>query len=192
MLLKPKWFLSIVIILLLISGCQSLPSKSDSCRQFKDSPGTSFQFNGKMAVSDGAEGGSGRLTWQQQSNFVETLFKGPMSQGSWLLTETESEAIMLVDNRETYTANKAEQLVSDFIGWSVPWQALKSWIKGRPLQSNRAEVQFAANGKTIYEQGWQINYDQYRSYPDACLPHSITASKDSYRIKLIISSWQWL
>ncbi len=143
-----------------------------------------------MAVSDGTEGGSGRLTWQQSSDQIETLFKGPMSQGSWLLTESRDGATMLVDGKDTYVSDQAEQLVSDFIGWSVPWQALKSWIKGKPLQANHSEVQLTVNGKTLYEQGWQIIYDQYQSYPQACLPHKITASKDNYRIKLIISQWQ--
>lgn len=191
MFLRPQRFLFILpILFFLLSGCKSLPSKNDSCRQFKDSPGANFQFSGKMAVSDGTEGGSGRLTWRQDKDHIETLFKGPMSQGSWLLTETATGAMMLVDNKETYKADQAEQLVSDFIGWPVPWQALKSWIKGQPLQANRSEVQLATSGKTIYEQGWQISYDQYQSYLQACLPHKIIASKDNYRIKLIISHWQ--
>lgn len=176
--------------LLIVSGCQSIPKHHSSCLQKANVNLNDFEISGKLALSDGQEGGSGRFIWRQQGAWVSTQFKAPMGQGSWLIEETSDGATLIINNEDPYYAHYAETLIADAVGWAVPWQALKQWFRVRPLNLDQADVQFNQTSQTIAEQGWTIVYDRFDDGPRGCLPHRIMASKPPYSIRLVIRQWQ--
>lgn len=181
----------VMICLVLLVGCQSLPqSKYDRCSQFDQVNLTDFELSGKLALSDGQEGGSGRFTWRQKGSMVLAQFKAPMGQGDWLIEETDHGASLIFNNEPPYLAQHAETLIEEVVGWSVPWQALKEWLIVRPVDKNQADIKQTHSTKTITEQGWTIVYDRFKKYPDGCLPHRIMASNPPYSIRLVVRTWQ--
>lgn len=181
-----------VICLGLLAGCQSLPKHHDTdCRQVGTLNGVNFELSGKLALSDGVEGGSGRLIWKQYDNKVHASFKAPLGQGNWTIEEQANNASLVVNSETPYYAQQAETLIEEAVGWSVPWQALKKWLLAQPVDADQAEIKNTATSKTINEQGWTLVYDRFQSYPQGCLPHRIMASKAPYSIRLVVRDWQW-
>jgi outer membrane lipoprotein LolB len=180
-----------IFCLVLLVGCQSIPqSKQGRCSQVDQVNLTDFELSGKLALSDGQEGGSGRFTWRQHNLQVEAQFKAPLGQGDWLIEETDHGASLIVNNEPPYYAQHAESLIEEVVGWSVPWQALKEWLMVRPVDENQANIEQTLTSKTITEQGWTIVYDRFQNYPGGCLPHRIMASNPPYSIRLVVRTWQ--
>jgi outer membrane lipoprotein LolB len=179
------------ICLSLLVGCQSIPKHhGDGCTQVGNINLVNFELSGKLALSDGQEGGSGRLNWRQQNSQVAAQFKAPLGQGDWLIEETDQGASLIINNESPYYAPHAETLIEEAVGWSVPWQALKKWLQAQPVDENQANVKRTQTSKTITEQGWTIVYDRFQKYPDGCLPHRIMAKKPPYSIRLVVRTWQ--
>ena len=47
-----------------------------------------WSFNGKMAIKDNNNNGSGRVSWSHTKETTHVVFKAPLGQGNWKLTET--------------------------------------------------------------------------------------------------------
>jgi len=179
------------ICLSLLVGCQSIPKhRDDHCAPAGNIILTDFELSGKLALSDGQEGGSGRFTWRQQNSEVSAQFKAPLGQGNWLIEETDQGATLVVDNEAPYFARHAGTLIEEVVGWSVPWQALKKWLLLQPVDKNQAGIKRTQTSITITEQDWTIVYDRFQSYSGGCLPHRIMAKKPPYSIRLVIRTWQ--
>ncbi len=177
---------------ILVSACRSIPKKTDNACDLNQAVRLSdFKLSGKLALSDGQEGGSGRLRWQQQNNHVLAQFKAPMGQGDWLIEESDRGGRLVVNNEPPLFEADAALLVADAVGWSVPWHALKKWLLAQPLNQNQATISYTNTTKTIQEQGWTLVYDRFQAYPVGCLPHRIMASKSPYSLRLVIREWQW-
>ncbi|MCX7544459.1 lipoprotein insertase outer membrane protein LolB [Marinicella gelatinilytica] len=183
--------LIVVCCVVLLSGCQNFAKKPSNCDMAGDFDFQNFQLTGKLALSDGQEGGSGQFKWHHLKSATTAQFKAPMGQGDWYIEETLDGATMIVNNEDSYHASSATTLIEDAVGWPVPWEALKKWLVARPLNQEQAVIHTTENSKTISEQGWDIVYDRFQEYPKACLPHRIMASKPPYSIRLVIRDWQW-
>lgn len=178
--------------LFILAGCQSLPkNQSAQCLNPGPGQGDDFMLSGKLALSDGTEGGSGRFSWHQQGSLVKAQFKAPMGQGDWLLEETASGARLVINDEPPYYAPRAETLIAEAVGWPVPWAALKQWIIAQPVDPGQAVIRQHEGTKTLAEMGWTIVYDRFRSDSRGCVPHRIMASKPPHSIRMVIREWQW-
>jgi outer membrane lipoprotein LolB len=185
----------LIVALFLLQACQQ-PSrvKPLAPSQLMDlSQLNSYQFNGKMSFSDGQDGGSGSVHWQNIDGLVSARLKAPLGSKSWQITEQQMGAELLA-NGTTVVADSAQYLISDQLGWQVPWQQLKSWVIGVPYQKSRAQVVWQTDGFVVVEDGWRIEYSRLNSYPASSafqLPHKMIARKNNHSIKLSIKQWAW-
>lgn len=183
---------STLACLVLLVACQSIPKQTDvACDLTRPVHLSDFNLSGKLAISDGAEGGSGRLNWQQLDNHVLAEFKAPLGQGDWLIEESEQGARMVINGEPPYYDSDAADLVAEAVGWSVPWHALKHWLLGQPMNQNQAVIQYTKTTKTIKEQGWTLVYDRFQASSFGCLPHRMMASQSPYSLRLVVRQWQW-
>ncbi len=152
---------------------------------------SAYEFRGKMSFSDGTEGGSGHVHWQKSTQEIQVVLKAPLSKKSWTLTETSHQASIKTSNGQRFISTSAADLLSNQIGWQVPWEALQSWVIGQPNQSGTLEWHDDHKGYTVTDQGWVIQYSKLENYEKGVLPHKVIARKNPYSIKLSIKSWQW-
>ena len=184
-------YCAVIMILAFLAGCQSLSKQHDGhCSQLSRINSDNFELFGKLALSDGQEGGSGRLSWRQHNTQVTAQFKAPLGQGDWLIEESDHGARLVINNEAPYYADHAETLIEEAVGWPVPWHELKRWIVAQPVNRNQAEITRNQTSKTIVEQGWTIVYDRFQDDEQGCFPHRIMASKSPYSIRLIVRQWQ--
>lgn len=81
------------------------------------------------------------------------------------------------------------EAIEQEVGYYVPLEQLRSWIKGEVWPNSDAKIGSAAGDKSrivsIIQDGWQIDYSNFQQG----LARRITAKKDAYIITLAITSW---
>ncbi len=187
---------ALVLIILLLQACQHLRSTKRTIVPYQMidlNTVDSYEFNGKMSFSDGNDGGSGTIQWRNNQGLISARLKGPLGSKSWTISELEHGA-ELVRNEGTLYAESAKELISNELGWEVPWERLKSWIFGQAFNKAASQISWEEGGYTLVENGWYIKYSRVKAYPNdssSKLPHKMIARKGNYSIKLSLKSWIW-
>lgn len=182
----------ILLLLLLLAACQPRSIKPNAVDAWVPLDVTvDYQIMGKMSFSDGQDGGSGRLNWQQQQGFVSAQLKAPLGVKSWQIIESPGGAKLTgADGHDSY-AESATTLISQQLGWAVPWVPLKSWVIGQAFDSSKQLIQKASGDFVLSEQGWEITYSRFQSFEAGILPMRMTARKNNFTIKIAVNAWNW-
>lgn len=183
----------LIYIILLLSACgQRNHIKPHQSLSIADLSALNlYQLFGKMSFSDGQDGGSGTIKWQQMEDGITATLKAPLGSKSWQIIESKSGAKLVTHQGEEYFGDSTGVLLSHQLGWQVPWQQLTDWVKGQPHDSSTAKITWQDDTYTLTEGDWQIVYSKLKQYPGGLLPHKMIARNDSYSIKLMVKQWSW-
>ncbi|MGJ8662969.1 MAG: lipoprotein insertase outer membrane protein LolB [Marinicella sp.] len=182
----------LIIICLSVSCSQRKNIKQHGAIELADlSNHTNFQLTGKMSFSDGQEGGSGRVNWIQNNGLINATLKAPLGSKSWHIIESETQAKLITEQGDVIYGDTTDVILSDQLGWQVPWQQLKTWVQGKPHDDELAKIIWSDDAYTLSEGGWQIEYSKLKQYPVGVLPHKMMARNNDYSIKLVVKQWSW-
>ena len=123
----------------------------------------SWSLEGRLAINDGEDGGSGRLQWLQDTDRARMDFHGALGRGAWRLTADANGAELQFADGESYRARTVDALVREQVGWPVPVEPLAWWVRGLaapgPVEKRRLEV----DGTLGYlsQGGWEIEFSRY-------------------------------
>ena len=174
------------LIIFMLSACQH-NKKPIASSDWKT--GKSWSFSGKMAINDGQNSGSGRISWETYNNTTHAEFKAPLGQGSWTITENANTAKLVSSKNGKTIADNASDLISNELGWHFPWKSLKYWVRG--YQTGQALTPYNTLPESFSDNGWKITFQKWTKTAKGMLPKKIKASKDNYSVKLIIYSWDF-
>jgi len=191
--------LSLLIIFLFLAGCVTLPS-SDKARnifmpwdkrknqleQIKN-----WQLRGLVGVTIKKKSESVYINWQQkQGNYTVNLF-GPLNFGAVVLHGAAHKVTLQTADGNIFTANSAEELLTQVFGWCLPISNLKYWIFGLSVPYVSAQKTFDKYNhlQSLKQQGWQVEYLLYTAVNGIDLPSKIIIRKEDLRVKFIISKW---
>jgi len=149
---------------------------------------SSWSFNGKMAINDGHNSGSGRINWQVTSTGTNAQFNAALGQGNWSIFAEKDQARLTSSRNGDQFAKKAETLIFNELGWHFPWDNLQYWLRGYKLNDNLQA--HSITPELLLDDGWKITYQKWVETAVGLLPKKIKASKDSYSVKLIIYAWE--
>lgn len=157
-------------------------------------------FSGRVALSKGREGGSGRLEWHQRGDAYRVVLSAPVTRQSWSLTGGPAGA--RIDGLDGGPREGADAglLLWEATGFEIPVMALAAWAAGTradPARFGEASVAFDAAGRLVRlrQDGWTIDYVAWQPEdPDAAadapaLPLRIEARRDDARVRLIVDAW---
>ena len=155
-----------------------------------------WDLAGRIAVSNGERGGSGRIDWQQRAGGYTIALSAPVTRQSWQLTGNDRGARLDgIAGGPREDAN-VEQLLLTATGWTIPVRALQDWVRGVGAQAPEygpARVVYGAGGVpvTLEQAGWAIEFEEWHAAgPDRPqLPRRIVARNGNASVKLIIDSW---
>ena len=145
-----------------------------------------WRLEGRLAVSDGRDSGSGSVTWEQDGAYYTIQLRAPVSGQSWRLSG-DAELCTLEGLRPyPLTADSPEQLLERELGWHLPVAPLRDWLQGRPMDADTA-IEHDAEGRVtgFEEQGWTSTFRDFRDGR----PTRISARKPPYQVRLAIKSW---
>lgn len=152
-----------------------------------------WSLAGRVAISNGRKGGSGRIDWQQQGDAYTVSLSAPVTRQSWRLSGGPQGARLEGIEGGPREGADAAQLLREATGWEIPVAALGAWVRGVSAQDlPQASMQFDAAGRLNHMEqgGWAIDY----RWPEAAattptLPQRVDAVKGEAKVKLVVDEW---
>ncbi len=176
-----------------VAGCATVRSPGPA-------PG-GFELRGKMGIVRGDESYSARFLWRQDGSDFSIDLWGPLGQGRVLLTGRRDFLELRDGDGTVVSSGTPESVMQRHLGWSLPLAVLPEWVRGRPAPSPAASAltwDTAGQLSGFTQLGWQVELARYAQHSDSggaggsplLLPHRVTASQGSYRVRLAVSDWR--
>ena len=200
----------LLLMSLLLAGCQTLtrvqPSDaavtvpSDAARAAEQLRRAQVQsvavwgFTGRVAVSQGKDGGSGRLEWRQDGQGYQVRLSAPVTRQGWELSVDEASARAQLEGLPggPRIGADARVLVAEATGWDLPVHTLGDWVRGLVGPAARLLAEDTQGRPLRAEQnGWQVDFTQWYDGGEGhpVLPRRIDASRGSSRVRLLVDEW---
>lgn len=211
--MNARLLLAAVAAAALLTACvsrplrQSLPPAQSAAAEalqvaretaLRQRPGWSLQ--GRIAVSNGHKGGSGRIDWSQDGRRYDVSLSAPITRQSWRLVGGAASARLEGLDGGAREGADAETLLREATGWEIPVTALADWVRGlRADDAGIASARYGLDGRllTLEQAGWTIDYRWPVADPaDAplvgappVLPVRLDARRGDASVRLIVDQW---
>jgi len=186
---------------LVYSGCSPVP------RRIEETPAYTLAYDlrlkhlrlldhwaldGRLAISDGKEGGSGSFSWAQDDRMTRISFRGTLGKGAWQLRSDASGARLELASGEVHYAPSIAELVRKQVGWKVPVNALSWWIKGLadPKDWETRTLDEEGRLRSLRQFGWEVDFANYGEPDNFWLPAKLVARRGDYSVKMVVRNWR--
>lgn len=158
-------------------------------------------FNGRVALSNGSDGGSGRLEWWQSGGEYRVMLRAPVTRQGWSLAAGPDGARIDGLDGGPLQGPDAMLLLYEATGMQVPVGAMAAWAaatRADPAQFGPAQMEFSAEGRLVRlrQGGWTIDYVRWQPVqadgPEAAaaaLPARVDAVRGEARVRLMVDEW---
>jgi len=159
-----------------------------------------WELRGRLAVRADERGGQASLTWKRDAAQHSISLNGPLGRGVVRVTQDETGAQLQDAEQRVFHAANAEALLYRYTGWRLPLANLNYWVRGVPVPDLPAmrELDDAGRLKTLRQQGWEVQYQEYVRFEGYELPNRLTltytpdqASLElpAMEVRLVIDRW---
>ena len=178
-----------------LAACATLPDQSNPSAPLASRPLVlNFTAAGRVAArvtGDTKRGFSGGFAWTHKpgGDIVELLT--PLGQIAARVSMTTAGAeIELPDGRRMATSDP-DRFLADTLGVALPVAALSYWLQAVPvaLTPFRAEADAMGRLATLWQNGWQIQFNAYADETRNANPTRIQLSQGDIEVRMIISVW---
>lgn len=168
-------------------------SASQDAREAALAPRTHWRIEARISVSDGRDGGSGDLIWQQNGENYSFTVRAPVTGKTWKLSGDARQAQLEGVEEQPVRGSDPERLLRERLGWDVPLAALGSWVRGLRAPGPRADVQYDAQNlpAVLVQDGWKIEYRGWFDDSQPQMPRKLFADRGSARVRMAIDSWSF-
>lgn len=181
-----KVFSGIVGACAVVSGCTSLPPAAPL------GP-AQFTVQGRMGVSTGAETFSSSFHWVQAHDRFQIELWGPLGQGRTRMVGSEQDVTVYAPDGEVYLEPDSATAMRRWLGFSVPIDALRSWIQGRQAPGYPADEAIRdeeGDLRNLRQLGWVLVFSDYGlAEPTHRVPGRIRASQAGVKVTLVPKDW---
>ncbi len=185
-----------------LSACSAVQptdaEKSARYRLYEDRASTlskleSWTLEGRLAVSNEKDGGSGHFIWKKSEDFDQMDFHGALGRGAWRLQADADSAVLELSDGSLHRADTIEELVSRELGWEVPVQSLSWWVRGLAAPGDAGQSVLDEQGRLseLQQREWRVKFDRYREVRSMQLPIKMTARQLNKTVKLVIREWNF-
>ena len=107
------------------------------------------------------------------------------------LTGTPQQITVATAKQGSFQSDNPQALFERTFGWSIPVATLPYWVKGVPAPELPKQLELTPEGQLgqLQQAGWHVSFDQYQSVGRYRLPRKLTLTRDTTRLRLIISRW---
>jgi outer membrane lipoprotein LolB len=196
-------FVAGLSLCLVLSACvaprtrEALPADPVQARANDAQRGALAEWNlsGRIAVSTGDRGGSGRIDWRQEARGYTISLSAPVTRQSWQLSGNDRGARLEGIAGGPREDTDVEQLLLSATGWNIPVRALQDWVRGIPAPAEEfgleKRVYSGSLPASIEQAGWTIEYQEW--HPAGAdgpqLPRRIVARRGDASVKLVVDEW---
>jgi outer membrane lipoprotein LolB len=161
-------------------------------RESRLAPRAQWSLNARIGISNGNDGGSGDLVWRQDGdNYTFTL--QAVNGRVWKLSGDAHSATLEGVDAQPDVDTDPQRLLHDRLGWDVPLNGLRAWIRGLRAATAHADVIYDAENlpAVITQLGWKVEYRDWFGDRDPALPRKVFASRGNARVRVAIQSWNF-
>jgi outer membrane lipoprotein LolB len=195
-----RWFLiGRFLALLMLSGCAVLPQPKPSSsvpsvelRSVQVLNHSNWQFKGRIAVKGGGNNGSGRINWEQQGDHFSIRVIAPVTGKTWMLSGDDKRSHLEGGDHGSVWGDDAEVLLQNEVGWAIPLQQVRDWVRGIPSSPDHAQYVLNPQGQInwLNEKGWRIEYQAWALEKSGFwMPRRMVASRSPHEIRLAVDRW---
>jgi outer membrane lipoprotein LolB len=151
-----------------------------------------WRLEGRVALTNGKRGGTGRLEWTQRGPAFEVVLSAPVTRQGWRLAGDRGQARLEGLEGGTRHGPDAAALLREATGWEIPVEALSRWVRGARAPGGGARLAFSADGRLarLEQDGWTLDYADWRPQAGGLeLPMRVTASREPARVRLVVDAW---
>ncbi|MFT5226101.1 MAG: outer membrane lipoprotein LolB [Polaribacter sp.] len=138
------------------------------------------------------------INWSRQQDRFSMVIEAPFGQGvirieSNLSPDKNRQFKLTLADGEFRLGATPEALLVSLLGWSIPVNGLKSWVKGLPQPDVESSYEIYGSGrlKSLRQNGWLVNYLAY--FPEEKqpqqLPKQLFLKHENIEIKIVIERW---
>lgn len=152
---------------------------------------TQWQLDGRIALRRSDEGWHADLHWQQRDEKFEVRLSGPLGQGGAHLQGDETGVALTLSDRSTYHAADPEELMRQRLGWAVPVQGLRYWVRGLPVPGIAETHRLDERGRLreLAQDGWHVRFARYDESAAVALPARLELTRGDLHVKLVVERW---
>lgn len=184
-------------LLLVLAACAPMPARqvpdaallaAQAGREAALAAEPAWSVSGRIAVSAGRDGGSGRIDWNQDGADFDIRLSAPVSRQSWRLLRAAGQTRLEGLPDGPREARDAEALLWRETGWRIPIDALAAWVRGARA-AGPARIEFRPDGlpASLTQSGWQV---EYRDFDPEGRPRRIFARTKDASVRLVIDGWR--
>lgn len=155
-----------------------------------------WSFQGRVAISKGSNGGSGRIDWQQDGAKYRVQLSAPVTRQSWVLTGDTASGAGRLEGLDggPRSGPDAEQVLLEATGWTIPVNQMPDWVRALRIVdagAERADLDAAGRPRTVQQDGWTIDFLAWApagaGQPE--LPQRIEARNGEAKVRLLVDQW---
>ena len=155
-----------------------------------------WSFQGRVAISRGGSGGSGRVDWQQHGRDYAIQLSAPVTRQSWRLSGEGATGRALLEGVEggPRAGDDPQQLLREATGWDIPVEGMPAWVRGL-VDEGQAGVSLDAQARpsAMDQQDWRIEYLDWFAPEQGrpALPRRVEARNGQAKVRLIVDHWDF-
>lgn len=173
------------------------PSSPDAGRALYDAHAarvmnlSAWNLTGRVSVTSEQESWQATLHWRQSLAQFDVLLQGPLGQGSMRLRSAQGYVAMESSDGQRLTDVSAAQLIRQRVGWSLPVEELRYWVRGVAAPDSEAVMEWDATGQVLrlQQNGWDVRYKSYVAADGVMMPAKLSLAQAPWLVKLVVDVW---
>ena len=196
---------SLVLAMVVLFGCATAPPREapaavdpahaqarQQARQEQLQAIPDWSMQGRIALSVGDRGGSGRLDWQQHGPAFKVSLAAPVTRQGWSLAGRPGGARLDGLEGGSRSGEDAAALLLEATGWPIPVGRMADWVRGVAAAGDA--VEFGADGRLrrLVAAGWTVDYQEWQAMagPWPEMPRRLQAVRGEARVRLVVDGWE--
>jgi outer membrane lipoprotein LolB len=182
---------------LLCAGCATLPHPAAAPASWEQRLPTlqriaDFELAGRVAFSDGKQGFSAGVRWQQRHDTATLDLTAPLGVGAAHIEQSADGLSVTSSKGVTLTQAAASDELAATLGFEPPLRSLRYWVLGAsdpnfPAQESIDEQQRLTH---LEQDGWKVELADYTQVGPQWLPRRVTVSRQTLRLRLVVDTWR--
>lgn len=152
-----------------------------------------FDILGRVLVSYDGRAFSSNLRWRHAPQEDEIMLLTPLGQTLARIVNNVDGATLTAADRRTYQAGSVESLTRQALGWELPLERLRFWVRGEAAPGSvptALERDPSARVVQLEQDGWRIELVNYARDEHGGRPRLLDLTRGAQRIRLVIDEWR--
>ncbi len=203
-LLRPRWTRlaalsgTALLLLALLAACAPMSprpaivglSLSQDAREAALARQLVWAFSGRLAISQGSDGGNARIEWRQNGQDFDIRLSAPITRQGWRLRSQAGVVTLEGLEGGARRGTDPEAMLLEATGWRIPVSAMAAWVRGARA-AGPSDMSFDARGlpEILQQAGWTVEYRGWIEQAPA-LPAKVFVRQGEASVRLLVEVWE--